>query len=81
MSLSAAPCGPFAIDDERCGLDDQVHQHQVAHCRLAGFAMVHGKGAEHAAAVGEDRDRPAGLEPMREREFLVIRPQRIVGDV
>jgi len=52
--------------------------------RRAWFARlfrIHGERAKHRAAMRQDRRRPARAKAMRSRQFPIVGPQRIIGNV
>src|SRR5690348_16937243 len=71
----------LAVDHQCRRLDDEVDEHEVAHCRLAHFPVVHGEGPENFAASREYGDRPAGTKSVGKGDVLVIGPERIVRDI
>ena len=61
-----------------CQRLDQSGQPRRHRARLPA---IDGKGAEDATVGIENRRRPAGGQSVAERKFLVIGPQRVVGNV
>jgi hypothetical protein len=58
-----------------------LHQGDLPGAGGARLPIVDREGAEHLAPRRPDRHRPAGPEPMPERQVAVGGPQRIGGDV
>jgi hypothetical protein len=71
----------LSLDRQRAevnaGLDDPL----MPVARRAAFPEIEGKGSDHAAILGLDRRRPAGLQADFERPRLVRLPARIGVDI
>ena len=72
---------PLTVDHERSSLGNEIDKGEVAHFRFARFTMIHGEGAQHSTATGENWDRPAGAKAVRQGDRLILCPQRVIGDV
>ena len=68
-------------DGHRREVRGQLDAPQMLRTRPARLPIVNGEGAQHALLFVKDGRGPAGTQPVRQRQFAVIRPQRIGGDV
>ncbi len=69
--------GFLALDRQRTEVNAGVDDPLMPAARRPGFLEIEGEGPDHAAVLGLDRRRPAGLQAHLERPRLVRLPARV----
>ena len=71
----------LSLDRQRTEVNAGVDDPLMPAARRAAFPEIEGEGSDHAAILGLDRRRPAGLQADLERPRLVRLPARIGVDI